>query len=207
MFHASLDTCSGEACRKPAILPPEEKCSPTARSTMTRTWVSSSRASKQRRSWSRCSISMTFKGGRSRTTSARSRARSSSTRKPSSFCKRGSEKGVIDELLMPLDSRRRSVPARGALGGFHRIFAGGELAAKELADRRFRNFGHENIAPRSLEIRQARSAAERVEVLGLDRRAAFDEGGDDFAPALVRQADDGDFRHGGMERKTRLDFY
>ena len=46
----SLETCSGEACRKPAILPPEEKCSPAARSTITRTRASSSSASNTRRS-------------------------------------------------------------------------------------------------------------------------------------------------------------
>jgi hypothetical protein len=37
MFQASFDTCSGEASRKPLMLPPEEKCSPAARSTITRT--------------------------------------------------------------------------------------------------------------------------------------------------------------------------
>src|SRR5436305_2412267 len=36
MFQASFDTVSGLASRKPLMLPPEEKCSPTARSTIMR---------------------------------------------------------------------------------------------------------------------------------------------------------------------------
>ena len=39
MFQASLETVSGVASRKPLMLPPEEKCSPIARSTMMRTRV------------------------------------------------------------------------------------------------------------------------------------------------------------------------
>jgi hypothetical protein len=37
MFQASLETCSGDASRKPLMSPPLEKCSPCARSTITRT--------------------------------------------------------------------------------------------------------------------------------------------------------------------------
>ena len=96
MFQASLETVSGVASMKPLMLPPEEKCSPTARSTMTRTRASSSSASNTRRSWSRCGIEMTLNGGRSRMTSARSRAASISTRKPSSVARRGSVKTVVD---------------------------------------------------------------------------------------------------------------
>jgi hypothetical protein len=66
--------------------PPDEKCSPTERSTMTRTRGSSSRASKARRNWSRCGIEIVLKGGRSRMTSARSRSAAISTRKPSRSC-------------------------------------------------------------------------------------------------------------------------
>src|ERR1044072_7801121 len=36
MFQASFETVSGVACMKPLMLPPEEECSPTARSTITR---------------------------------------------------------------------------------------------------------------------------------------------------------------------------
>ena len=39
MFHASFETCSGDASRKPLMSPPLEKCSPCPRTTMTRTRV------------------------------------------------------------------------------------------------------------------------------------------------------------------------
>ena len=71
----------------------DEKCSPIARSTMTRTRASSSSCSNTRRSWSRCGIDTTLSGGRSRMTSARSRASSISTRKPSS----AGEAGVVED--------------------------------------------------------------------------------------------------------------
>ena len=50
MFHASFDTCSGVACMKPLMSPPLEKCSPMARSTITRTRGSASSASNTSRS-------------------------------------------------------------------------------------------------------------------------------------------------------------
>src|SRR5262245_35719744 len=104
MFQASFETISGEASKNPLMSPPKnplmspplEKCSPVARSTMTRTRTSSFSASKTRRSWSRCGMETMLNGGRSRMTSARSRKGSVSTRKPSSEARRGSEKvGVM----------------------------------------------------------------------------------------------------------------
>ena len=50
IFHASFETCSGDASMKPPIFPPLEKCSPTARITMTRTRESSSSVSNANRS-------------------------------------------------------------------------------------------------------------------------------------------------------------
>src|SRR5450830_68982 len=88
MFHASFDTCSGVASRKPRMSPPLEKCSPIERSTITRTAGFSSSDSNTRRSWSRWPMEMMLKGGRSSTMSARSRAASMMTEKPSSFSSR-----------------------------------------------------------------------------------------------------------------------
>jgi hypothetical protein len=48
------------------MLPPLEKCSPTARTTITRTRSSSSSVSNTRRNWSRCGIDTILKGGRFR---------------------------------------------------------------------------------------------------------------------------------------------
>ena len=84
MFQARRERCSGEASRNPRTSPPLEKCSPTARSTMTRTRLSASAASKATRNCSRWLIVMTLSGGRSRMMSSRCRAASASTRKPSS---------------------------------------------------------------------------------------------------------------------------
>src|SRR6202034_2392620 len=69
------------------------------------------------------------------------------------------------------------------------IVAGDELAAQEFPHRRFRQRGDKDITAWALEAGQAGAAAERIEFVGLDRGAALDEGGDDLAPALVRQAD------------------
>ena len=71
---------------------------------------------------------------------------------------------------------------RSWLGG---VLAGHELAAQEFSHRRFRNFGDEDIAARALVAGKAGAAAERVKLVGLDGVTAFDERGDDLAPALV----------------------
>src|SRR5258708_38762749 len=83
--------------------------------------------------------------------------------------------------------------------------AGDQLAAQQLADRRFRNLGDEDIAARPLEVAQPGRAAELVQFILADRLAALDEGGDDLAPALVGKADHRHLRHRGMQRQTALD--
>src|SRR5208283_3197712 len=200
MFQASLETCSGEASMKPLMLPPLEKCSPTARRTMMRTCGFSSIASNTRRSWSRCGISMILNGGRSRITSARSRSASISTRNPSSRASRGSAKVIAVLIVYPLlviDRKIRLGP----------IFAGHELAAQKLTDRRFGNFRDEDVTPRTLEVGEAGAAAERVELLFRDGGAPADEGTNDFAPALMRQPDHGNLGHRGMQRQTAFDLH
>ena len=79
------------------------------------------------------------------------------------------------------------------------------LRRKQLADRRFRNLGDEDVAARPFEAGEAGRAAERVELVGLDRGAALDEGGDDLAPALVRQADHRDLGHARVQRQAGFD--
>ena len=85
------------------------------------------------------------------------------------------------------------------------VFACDQLAAQELADRRFRDVVDEDVAARPLEIGEAGGAAELVELGVVDRAAALDEGGDDLAPALVGKADHRHFGHGGMQRQAALD--
>src|SRR5689334_23652937 len=138
---------------------------------------------------------MTFKGGRSSTMSARSRAASISTRKPSSLCRRGSEKFGAEALTLSFMLRSQScrsscrspAPVRGGnrIGSLRRILASCKLTPQQFTDRRFRDLGKEDIAPRPLEIGEPGGAAEGVKFLALDRRAALDECSDDFAPALV----------------------
>ena len=83
-----------------------------------------------RRSWSRCGIEMTLSGGRSSTMSARSRAASISTRKPS----RSAARIGRDRSCGHVGPFARSESA--ALGV---VFALDELAAQQLADGRFRD--------------------------------------------------------------------
>src|SRR5262249_8369439 len=80
-----------------------------------------------------------------------------------------------------------------------------ELAPQELADGRFRYRLDEDVAPRPLEIGEPRGAAELIELLGLDHAAALDEGGNDLAPALVRDPDHGHLGDRGMQRQAALD--
>src|SRR5262249_22138436 len=80
-----------------------------------------------------------------------------------------------------------------------------ELAAQELADRRLRYRLDEDVAPRPLEIGEARGAAELIELLGLDHAATLDEGGNDLAPALVRDPDHGHLGDCGMQRQATFD--
>src|SRR3954453_181593 len=83
---------------------------------------------------------------------------------------------------------------------FAGIFARNELAAEQLADRRFRDFVDEDDTPRPLEIGKARGAAMLIELPFCDRRGALDEGGDDFAPTLVWETHDRNFGYRGVQR-------
>src|SRR5262245_6300874 len=80
-----------------------------------------------------------------------------------------------------------------------------ELAAQELADRRLRYRLDEDVTPRPLEIGEPRGAAELIELLGLDHAATLDEGGNDLAPALVRNPDHGHLGDCGMQRQAAFD--
>src|SRR5262249_15669154 len=102
-------------------------------------------------------------------------------------------------------SCRRSPSARRG-GRLQRVVARGELAAQQLADRRFRDFRDKDVAARPLEIGKPGVTAERIELFGFDRGAALDEGGNDLAPALFGQSDQGDFRGGDMQRWAGLNF-
>src|SRR5258705_3738618 len=86
------------------------------------------------------------------------------------------------------------------------VFARHELAAQQLADRRFRDSCDENVAPRPLEIGEPRRAAEPIELFGLDHDATLDEGGHDLAPALVCKPDHGNLRHAGMQGQAAFEF-
>ncbi len=107
---------------------------------------------------------MTLSGGRSSTISARSRAGIDLDAK------------AVELLQARIGkfghgSAHAAVPCwRSATAGDF-ILAGDELAAQQLADRRFRDLGDEDIAARPLEAGEPGSAAERVELLGLDRGA------------------------------------
>src|SRR6516165_93645 len=181
MFQPRRETCSGEAARKPEISPPLEKCSPAARTTTTRMWVSASSASNTARNSSRSAIVTMLSGGRSRITSARCRSGSGSSRKPSILLGRVGTSGGGSLILFPP------------------VLAGDEHAAQDLADRRFWDFGDKHIFARALVIGKARSPAPDVERIGLDRAAALDESSNPLAPALVRKANDRHFGDGRMQ--------
>src|SRR5262249_60937779 len=76
-----------------------------------------------------------------------------------------------------------------------------ELAAQELADGRLWYRLDEDVTPRPLEIGEPRGAAELIELLGLDHATTLDEGGNDLAPALVRNPDHGHLGDCGMHRQ------
>src|SRR5215471_13466670 len=103
----------------------------------------------------------------------------------------------------------RSSPGQAFAGKRHRalelVLTRHELAAQELADGRFRYRLDEDVAPRPLEIGEPRGAAELIELLGLDHAAALDEGGNDLAPALVRDPDHGHLGDRGMQRQAAFD--
>src|SRR5580704_8862191 len=183
------------------MLPPLEKCSPTARRTITRTRGSSSIASNTSRNWSRCGISMMLNGGRSRTTSARSRCGSISTRKPPSLARRGSA-NVINVLIVLF-----SIVIRMMFGDIARgpIITGNELAPQKLADRRFWNLRNKYVAARTFEVYQSQASAECIEIIGLHRGARLDESANDLTPACVRQSDHGDFRYCRVQRQAAFD--
>src|SRR4051812_47278186 len=71
------------------------------------------------------------------------------------------------------------------------VLPGHQLAAEQLADRRFRHLAHEDVLARALEVGERRAAAPFVERSRVERARAPDEGDDALAPALVGEADDG----------------
>ncbi len=77
--------------------------------------------------------------------------------------------------------------------------------AQQLADRRFRDLVHEDVAARQLVTRQAARTAMGVERRFVGAAAPLDEGRHDPAPALVGQAHDGDLGHGRMQGQATLD--
>ena len=91
-------------------------------------------------------------------------------------------------------------------GAFGFVFSSHQLAAKELANRRFRYIAHEKVTARTFEFGKAGGLAKLIELNFLDGLAALDESGDHLAPALVREADDSNFRHSRMERQAAFDF-
>src|SRR5215475_831177 len=103
----------------------------------------------------------------------------------------------------------RSSPGQAFAGkrrrAFELVLTRHELAAQELADGRFRYRLDEDVAPRPLEIGEPRGAAELIELLGLDHATPLDEGGNDLAPALVRNPDHGHLGDCGMQRQAALD--
>src|SRR5205807_5259701 len=111
---------------------------------------------------SRWLMAIVFIGGRARTMSARSRPASISTRKPS---RSRSLESVISCLTL-MTEPFGSLESRGRGDGlFAHILSGDEVAAQELANRRFRDVLDEHVAARALEIRQTGVAAMVVERL------------------------------------------
>src|SRR5436189_6069307 len=86
------------------------------------------------------------------------------------------------------------------------IVAGHELAAEQLADRRFRDLFDKHVLARSLEVGKPRPPTELIEFLRLDQDAALDECTYNLAPALVRQPGHGDLGYCRMQRQAALDF-
>src|SRR5262245_52616476 len=85
------------------------------------------------------------------------------------------------------------------------VFTRHELAPQELADGRLRDRLDEDVAPWPLEIGEPRAAAELIEFFGLHHAATRDEGGNDLAPAFVRDPDHGHLGDRGMQRQAAFD--
>src|SRR5215470_7041873 len=102
-------------------------------------------------------------------------------------------------------SGRGQAFARHCGGALGLVFARHKLSPQELADRRARDRLDEDVTSRSLEVGESGRAAEFLELVRLDRVPAFDEGGHDLAPALVRKPDHRHFRNGGMQRQAAFD--
>src|ERR1700679_1962112 len=94
--------------------------------------------------------------------------------------------------------------ARGR-DAFALIVAGNEQAAQQLAHRRFWQGIDKDEAPGTLEICEPRCPAELFEVLLADGSVTLNESRDDLAPFLIGEADNGDFEHRRMQRKTAFD--
>src|SRR5262245_22453644 len=107
--------------------------------------------------------------------SARLRAASISTRKPSRVTRRGSVNGVFMLEGLPY----------GNIAAFGLILACNELSSKELAYRRFWNVLNEHVSARPLEIGKARTAAELIELIRCNGPRPLDKRTDDRAPALI----------------------
>src|ERR1700752_4399454 len=181
-FQSSCDTCSGEASRKPLMSPPLEKCSPFARTTITRTRASSSRASKTARNCSRACIEMTLNVGRRRMMSARSRCASISTEKPSRSCSSVWPRWLRSLIVLLLGGFCRLRGLRFRIG---RVLARLQLGAQNIADRRLRDVVDEDVIARALEVDEVGLAAPCIERVGIDVLAALDECNHALAPALV----------------------
>ena len=176
MFQASLETVSGVASMNPLMLPPEEKCSPDrAQHDDAHACVLVERLEHQPQL-----VAL--------------RHRDDVERRP--------VEDDVGALARRVDLDAEAVERREARIGElitlmlrflcvrlpRLVFARDQLAAQQLADRRFRDRLDEHIAARPLEFGKAGRAAILVELVGVDRRAALDESRDDLAPALVRQA-------------------
>src|SRR5258706_9455495 len=137
--------------------------------------------------------------------SARSCASSISTRKPSSFDRRESEKLNDDGIVVFLPLKIASLCCgrwRPALGI---VFPGDQQPAQQLSNRGFRDRIDEDKSSRTLEVRKSRLPAERFEIGFADIRAALDERGDDLSPSLIGETDDRDLRPRGVQRQTPFD--
>src|ERR1700730_1149083 len=93
----------------------------------------------------------------------------------------------------------------GGRGVFALIVAGDEKAAQQLAHRRFWQGIDKDEAPGTFEICKPGCPAELFEILLADRPLSFHEGGNNLAPFLISEADDGDFEYRRMQRKAAFD--
>src|SRR5262249_37236043 len=105
--------------------------------------------------------------------------------------------------------RAGSSPGRAFAGKRSRalqlVFTRHEFAPQEFADGRLRGRLDKDVASWPLATVGARAAAELIELVGLHQAATLDEGGNDLAPALVRDPDHGHLGDRGMQRQAAFD--